>query len=453
MIKLEEHKDLTVNQGIEKLAAPAKVYLPLSQHLGKICAPLVRAADTVLLAQKIAAAQAHVFSPIHSSVSGRVAAIEDWPHPVLGRCKAIAIENDGLDRTENPCLPAGREKPKTEDEIGRLTPEEIRSLVFEAGVVGMGGASFPSHIKLFPPKPVDTLIINAAECEPYLTCDYRLALEKTKEILLGIGLIKKCLAVKNVIIAIEDNKPAAIKAFEEAFGSRFSVLGSRRKPNTEHREPIEGVVLRSQYPQGGEKQLIKNILGKEVPSGKLPFDVGVVVHNVATVFAIYEAVYLNKPLYERVVTVTGSCLTHPKNLLVRIGTPISELIAACGPLKKEPAKIIIGGPMMGSAQYSLEAPVIKSTGGVVLLDKREAKVQEEEFCIRCGACVRACPAGLEPCLINLASEKEKWTEAKIYRTLDCIECGLCNYVCPAHRPLTQSIKRAKLEVAKGGQAA
>ena len=195
--------------------------------------------------------------------------------------------------------------------------------------------------------------------------------------------------------------------------------------------------------------MIKNILGREVPSGKLPFDIGVVVHNAATVFAIYEAVYLNKPLYERVVTVTGSLLSNPKNLLVRIGTPIKELIEFCGPLKEQPAKIIIGGPMMGIAQYTDEVPVIKSTTGVVLLNEKEAEVQEEEFCIRCGACVRACPAGLMPCLINLASEKQMWTEVKAYKAIDCIECGLCNYVCPAKRRLTQSIKRAKLEVNRG----
>jgi electron transport complex protein RnfC len=269
------------------------------------------------------------------------------------------------------------------------------------------------------------LIINAAECEPYLTGDYRLMVEKTKEIIKGIELIARCLGVKNIYVAIEDNKPEAIKAF-----------------NYELR------ILKSQYPQGGERQLIKNILGKEVPSGNLPFDIGVVVHNVATVYAIYEAVYLNKPLYERVVTVTGSILSNPKNLLVRIGTPIRELIDFCGPLKEGPAKIIIGGPMMGIAQYTDEVPVIKSTTGVVLLNEKEARLQEEEFCIRCGACVRACPAGLMPCLINLASEKEMWTEAKAYRAIDCIECGLCNYVCPANRRLTQSIKRAKLEVNK-----
>jgi electron transport complex protein RnfC len=207
-------------------------------------------------------------------------------------------------------------------------------------------------------------------------------------------------------------------------------------------------VLKSTYPQGGEKQLIKSVLGKEVARGKLPFDAGVVVHNIATVFAIYEAVYFKKPLYERIVTVTGRCLENPKNLLVRIGTPIKELINFCGPLKEDPAKIILGGPMMGIAQYTDQVPVIKSTNGVLLFDKKEAKYSEEEYCIRCGACVRECPAGLMPCMINLASEKTLWQEAIDYGALDCIECGICNYVCPANRILVQSIKRAKLEAVR-----
>ena len=319
---------------------------------------------------------------------------------------------------------------RSQEEIDKLAPEQIRKIVLEAGIVGMGGAAFPTHIKLTPPKPVDTLIINGAECEPYLTCDYRLMLEKTQEILRGIELMVRCLGVKKIYIAIEDNKPEAIKKFI-VHGSRFMVK-----------------VLKSAYPQGGEKQLIKNILGKEVPQGKLPFEIGVVVHNIATTFAIYEAVYKNKPLYERIVTVTGSCLSNPKNLLVRIGTPIKDLIVYCGPLKDEPAKIIIGGPMMGIAQYTDQVPVIKSTTGVILMNKKEAQICEEEFCIRCGACVRECPAGLMPCLINLASEKALWFAAEQYGAADCIECGLCNYVCPANRRLVQSIKRAKLEVVK-----
>ncbi len=424
MVKLKEHKHETENKAIENLPLPSKVYIPLSQHLGKVCSPIVKVGEVVCLGQKIASSDAGVYAPIHASLAGKVTSIQDWPHPVLGRSKAIVIESDGLDSRQ---LSVASRK---QEDIDRLTPPQIRQIIFEAGIVGMGGASFPTHIKLNPPKPVDTLIINGAECEPYLTADYRLMIEKTEEILSGVKLVAQCLGISKVYIAIEDNKPEAIKQFTVQ-GSEFTVK-----------------VLKSQYPQGGEKQLIKNILGKEVPQGKLPFDIDVVVHNVATIFAIYEAVYLNKPLYERAVTVTGSCISSPKNLLARIGTPIKELINFCGPLKAEPAKIIIGGPMMGIAQFNAEVPVIKSTTGIILFTEKEAKDFQEQFCIRCGACVRECPVNLMPCLINLASEKEMWAKAREYGVLDCIECGLCSYVCPANRNLVQSIKRAKLEVTR-----
>ncbi|MDD2751827.1 MAG: electron transport complex subunit RsxC [Candidatus Omnitrophica bacterium] len=425
MVRIEEYKEQTENQNIETLPLPAKVYLPLSQHIGKICDPEVAIGDSVVTGQRIANAAAAVYAPVHASLSGKVVAIEDYPHPLLGRCKTIVIENDGLDKAQ---VAGFREQEKIE----KLTPEEICNIVFTAGIVGMGGAGFPTQIKLNPPQPVDTLIINGAECEPFLTGDYRLMLEKSEEILQGIELTARCLGVKKIIIAIEDNKLEAINKFESAV----------------RRTPYAVRILKSGYPQGSEKQLIKNVLGKEVPRGKLPFAADVVVQNVATIYAIYEAVYLNKPLYERVVTVGGSCLAHPKNLYVRLGTPVKTLIDFCGPLKEQPAKLLIGGPMMGIAQYTDEVPVIKTTTGIILFSAAEAKIREEEFCIRCGACVRECPMGLEPCLINLASEKELWTEAKAYGALDCIECGLCNYVCPANRPLTQSIKRAKLEAAK-----
>jgi len=424
MVKLEEHKSQSEAKAIERCPAPAKAYIPLSQHIGKVCSPLVEVNDYVFTGQKIASSQAHVYAPVHASISGKVTAISDWPHPLSGRAKAIVIESDGLDSPQSTV--------HSPQNIDKLTADEIRGIVFEAGIVGMGGAGFPTHIKLNPPKPVDTLIINAAECEPYLTGDFRLMVEKTKEITLGVELVARCLGVKNVYIAIEDNKPEAIEAF------------SHQSPVISHQLRV----LKSQYPQGGEKQLIKNLLGREVPSGKLPFDIGIVVQNVATVLGIYEAVYQNKPLYERVVTVSGSCLSSPKNLLVRIGTPIKELIDFCGPLTEEPAKIIIGGPMMGIAQFTTDVPVIKSTTGILLFNKKESAVIEELSCIRCGSCVRHCPAGLMPCLINLASEKEMWKEAKKYGVLDCIECGLCDYVCPANRRLVQSIKRAKLEAAK-----
>ncbi|MDD5464854.1 MAG: electron transport complex subunit RsxC [Candidatus Omnitrophica bacterium] len=422
MVRLVENKHYSENKAIEKLPLPQKVYLPLIQHLGKICNPEVKTGDTVRLGQRIAGVASHVSAPIHASISGRVTAIQDWPHPVLGRAKAVVIEGDGRDDHFLFGL-------KGQQEIDKLTAQDIRKIVLDAGIVGMGGASFPTHIKLNPPQPVDVLIINGAECEPYLTADARLMVEKTAEISLGITLVARCLGVQKIYIGIEENKPEAIKAFSKISG-------------------IQVKVLKSEYPQGGEKQLIQNILGRQIPRAKLPFDIGVVVQNVATIYAIYEAVYKGKPLIERIVTVTGSCVQNPKNLLVRLGAPIKNLIEFCGPLKEEPAKIIIGGPMMGIAQYADEVPIIKSSGGLLLMNKKEARVLEEDPCIRCAACVRGCPVGLEPCQINLASEKTLWSLAREYGALDCIECGICNFVCPAKRRLLQTIKRAKLEVTK-----
>ena len=424
MVRLEEHKHETENKAIEKLPLPLKAYIPLSQHIGKICEPLVKIGDVVLTGQKIAAAQAQVTASVHASLSGKISAIIDSPHPVLGRCKAIVIESDSLDKRIE-------ERIRTKEEADNLTADEIRNIVSESGILGIGGPSFPTHIKLNSPKPIDTLIINGAECEPYLNSDNRLMIEKTKEIIAGIGLIVKCAGAKQVFIAIEDNKPQAIKAFKAISGIQYDIR-----------------VLKSQYPQGGEKQLIKAILKREVPSGKLPLDIGVVVQNVATVNAIYEAVYLGKPLYERVVTVTGDCLDNPGNFLVRIGTPIKDLIAKCGPLKKEPKKILFGGPMMGIAQYSLDTPVIKSTNGIIVLSESRVSEAEDAICIRCGRCVEYCPVGLTPCLINLASRKEKWDLAKAYGCLDCMECGLCNYVCPQKINIVQAIKQAKMRVPK-----
>ncbi|MDD5561577.1 MAG: electron transport complex subunit RsxC [Candidatus Omnitrophica bacterium] len=422
MVKLAENKHYSEHKAIERLPVPSKVYLPLIQHLGKICTPEVKVGDTVKSGQRIAAAQSGVYAPIHASIPGVVAAIQDWPHPVLGRAKAIVLEGDGHCEGEAFVL-------KSRKEVEKLSLEDIRRIVLDAGIVGMGGASFPTHIKLNPPKPLNTLIINGAECEPYLTADARLMVEKTAEIVEGIALIASALGIKEIYIGIEDNKPEAIKAFS-AFPQ------------------VKVKVLKSDYPQGGEKQLILNILGKEIPRGKLPFDIGVLVQNVATVYAIYEAVFKGKPLIERVVTVTGSCLENPKNLLVRLGTPVKNLIDSCGPLKEEPVKIIFGGPMMGIAQYTDEVPIIKSSGGLLLMNEKEAQTLEEGPCIRCAACLRGCPAGLMPCQINLASERSLWQLAKDYGAADCIECGICNYVCPANRRLLQTIKRAKLEVLK-----
>jgi electron transport complex protein RnfC len=420
MVKLAENKHHSENKPTRNMPLPEKVYISLIQHLGKICVPEVKVGDRVSCGQRIASLPSGVYSPIHASISGTVIAIQECPHPVLGRAKAVVIQGDGKED-------ADFSKP-VRGQPDNLTAQELRDIVLNAGIVGMGGASFPTHIKLNPPKPVDTLIINGAECEPYLTADARLMVEKTQEIALGVSLIARCLGIKETYIGIEENKPEAIKAFSGV-------------------KDIKVKVLESDYPQGGEKQLIRNILGKELPRGKYPFDIGVLVQNVSTVFAIYEAVYKGKPLIERIVTVTGSCVKEPLNLLVRIGTPVRGLIEFCG-LNEEPAKIIIGGPMMGIAQYTDDVPLIKSSNGLLLMNKGEAKSLEEGPCIRCAACVRSCPVGLMPCQINLASERALWPLAGQYGATDCIECGICNYVCPSNRRLVQTIKRAKLEVSR-----
>lgn len=425
MIQLEEHKHLTENKPIEQALLPSKVYIPLLQHLGK---PLdiiqVKVGDEVRRGALLATSDKGVFAPVHASLSGKVAMIADYPHPVSGSARAIVIESDGKDE------PAADMVPRSEEEIEAVTPDALKRIIFEAGIVGLGGATFPTHIKLSPSKPIETLIFNGAECEPYLTTDYRLMVERADEIVKGARLVASILKPQRVLIAIEDNKPEAIKLMRE----RAASLGWKV------------VVLKTAYPQGGEKQIIKSCIGREVPSGKLPFDIGVVVQNVATAYAIYEAVYLRKPLYERVVTVTGSCLANPKNLLVRIGTPVRDLIEQCGPLIKEPKKIVMGGPMMGIAQYTMDGPVIKGTSGVILFDEVLEKEEGESFCVRCGECVQNCPMGLNPGLISLAINRDRLDLAEEYGIMDCIECGLCAYLCPSRRNIVQAIKAAKTRI-------
>ncbi len=349
MIKLSEHKESTEHKPTQKTKLPGKVFIPLIQHFGKPCDKvLVKPNDIVKTGEVIATSETGLFSPVHASISGKVTAISDWPHPTLGRAKAVIIESDGKDEKSYDSI-------KNPNQIENYTADEIRQIVFNAGVVGLGGAGFPAHIKLKPAKKIDSFILNGAECEPYLNNDFRLMLEHTSEIIEGAKTVLKVLGINNCIVAIEDNKPQAIEAFKKQLPSDFSLK-----------------VLKTCYPQGGEKQLIKSILNREVPSGGLPFDVGVLVQNAGTVFAIYEAVYKNKPLYERIVTVTGSCLENPGNFLVRIGTTVRDLIEECGGLKKEPAKVVFGGPMMGIAQFSLDAPVIKTTSGIIFFSKERA---------------------------------------------------------------------------------
>jgi electron transport complex protein RnfC len=420
MIRLEEHKEYTYKNNIKPAIIPGRIIIPLSQHFGAACQPKVTVGEQVKTGQLIASLDKGLFSPIHSSVSGKVLAIQDCPHPTLGKAKAIIIENDNSDSKFS-------EEPRSEQEVNNLSVEQLRKIIFDAGIVGLGGAAFPAHIKLTPPKKIDSFILNGAECEPYLTNDFVLMKEKAKEIIQGAKIVLKILDYPKCYVAIEDNKPEAIKIMREAIKDTNFKLK----------------VLKSSYPQGGEKQLTKSVLNHEVPSGGLPFDIGVVVHNVGTVFAIYEAVYQSKPLYEKIVTLTGRCLANPQNLLVRIGTTVRDLLEDCGPFKNEPAKIIFGGPMMGIAQYTLDVPVIKSTTGIIFFSKEELSNREDRVCCRCGRCVDICPARIMPAFITMATEQEKFQIAKDYDVSDCIECGLCSYVCPARRDLVGLIKYAK----------
>ncbi len=426
-----DFKNITRNKKIEIIPIPKKVILPLSQHAGAPSEPVVNAGDSVKTGSLIAQAKGFISSNLHSSISGKVIAIEESSHPVIGSSMAIIIESDGQDiKTYLDSVPA-------KDILG-LSKEDIMTLIKEAGIVGLGGAAFPLSVKLSPPpaKKINSLIINGAECEPFLTCDHRLMLEKPKEIILGAQLIAKVLGVKDITIGIEENKLNAIESLNSA---SFRLKAEELK--------VKVVRLKTRYPQGGEKQLIKTLLNKEVPSGGLPLDIGIVVNNVQTVFAVYEAVYLRKPLYERVITISGSFSNIAKNILVRIGTPIKDVLDYCGLSPKlDIYKIVMGGPMTGVAQCNLNAPIIKGTSGILVMDKRCKLEGEELECIRCSRCIEACPAGLMPCMIGLSAKKEKFDIAGTYDPYDCIECGSCSFVCPSNIPLVQLIKLAKLKI-------
>jgi len=408
---------------ISAVPLPPEIIIPLSQHIGAPGEPVVKKGDMVKRGTLIGKSDKFISAPVFSSVSGKVKSIENTPHPVIGRGLSVIIENDG----EDTCEPALSDK-----KVENLSSEEILGLIKQAGIVGMGGAGFPTHVKLSPPKgkPIDTFIANGVECEPYLTCDHRLMLEKGKEILKGIQLVTRLLSPSRCIIAIEANKPDAVQ--------KMRGLVIREKET-------EVVVLKVKYPQGGEKQLIKAILNREVPSGGLPLDVGVVVHNVGTLQAIYEAVYLGKPLYERVVTVTGE-VKKPGNYLVRIGTTFRHLLQYCEAEEESIAKLISGGPMMGLAQASLDTPVTKGTTGLVVQGKEDLETAEEQLCMRCGRCIDACPVFLLPTQIVKVVKAERGERLEGLNIKDCIECGCCGYVCPSKIPLVQYIKLGKNKI-------
>ncbi|HEX2922022.1 MAG TPA: electron transport complex subunit RsxC [Bacteroidales bacterium] len=420
---------ITTGKQILSLPLPATVAIPVSQHIGAPATVIVNKGDYVKTGQVIATCKGFVSANIHSSVSGKVNRTDTILDSTGYRQTAVFIDVEGdewidtIDRSQ---------------EINgniNISPEEIIKKCLESGIVGLGGATFPSHVKLSVPngKKCDILLINGVECEPFLTSDHRLMLEKGEQVLIGISILMKALKVSKAMIGIENNKPDAI--------NHLSVLARKFEGITVH-------ALKVKYPQGAEKQLIKSLVDREVPSGKLPIDIGAVVHNVGTAFAVYEAVQKNKPLFERVVTITGKSLSNPGNFIVRIGTPVSSLIEAAGGMPDDTGKIVSGGPMMGKSINNIEVPAVKGTSGIILFPKTESERPEISTCIRCAKCTFVCALGLEPYLLATLSEKGFFERAEKEHITDCMECGSCSYTCPAGRPILDYIRLGKSTVIK-----
>ncbi len=416
-----DFKYYTESLKIESLPIPTEVFIPLQQHIGAPCKAVVEIGEEVRIGQVIGTVDAYVSSPVHATISGKVKAIGKFAYPTGGRTEMVHI------------IASDEEEPNgvyTEVDWINLPIDEIKSRIKNAGIVGLGGAAFPTHVKLSPPedKPIDTFILNGCECEPFLTADHRLMLETPDEILKGMAIIMKVLGVKKGYVGIESNKPDAIESMQKAV-SKYG---------------FEIVTVKTKYPQGAEKMLIRAIKKRKVPTGGLPMDVGVVVQNVGTAAAVANAVSYEKPLTQRIVTVTGNGIKEPKNLLVTIGTRFSDVIEYCGGLVDETAQVFMGGPMMGIAQYDLSVPVIKATSGIVCTT--DYKQIEPIACIGCGSCVKSCPMFLMPTRLAHLSLMRHWSNADKMGIMNCIECGSCAYVCPSSIPLVQWIRVGKQKV-------
>lgn len=424
----EYNKHITADIPIKVLPAPKTVVIPLEQHIGSPAIPLVKKGDKIHLGQEIGKAENSICAPVHASVSGSVAAVE--PRPTInGRaCTSIVIEND---EQETEVGTHGHPDPI------QLSESEIRDRIAAAGIVGLGGAGFPTAAKLNSSldNNIEYLIINGSECEPFLTADQRVMEEYTQEVVLGAKLLAKACRAQKIIIAVEENKPESIKKLSQAAGSNAIT--------------ITRVVTK--YPAGGERQLIKAILGREVPANGFPFDVGVVVQNISTAWATARACLTGKPLIERVITVSGDGVNNPGNFLVRLGTPFKDVIEAAGGLSDESGKIISGGPMMGQAQFDLDVPVEKSVTGIIVYSQKTTQQFDPMPCIKCSRCVDVCPAYLMPIRIEQYAMNAMWDEAAEYGAMDCIECGCCTYICPSKRGLYHWIKLAKFEINKAKQ--
>lgn len=429
------HKEATSAKPVVDLAPPSELVFPVSQHIGAPAKPCVTVGEAVLAGQKIAEAQGFVSANIHSSVSGTVTAVEKriCPNGIPSEC--IVISNDGLNKAAPPIDGC------TEDYMS-LSAEEIIGLVREAGIVGMGGAAFPTHVKLsVPPEAkIDYVIINGAECEPYLTSDHRAMLETTSEIIEGLKILMHVFDLRDGYIGIENNKPDAIE--------RMSAAAEREKDVNIHIVP-----LKTKYPQGAEKQLIYAVTGRRTPPGTLPWQSGCVVNNIDTCASIYRAVVMGRPLTHRIVTVGGSALKNPMNYRAAIGTPFEYIAETSGGYKSEPKKVLMGGPMMGTAVANTSVPVIKGTSGILFLDEAEAYVDRESPCIRCAKCVYVCPMNLQPNLLDMASRNHDTDMLAKLNVNDCIECGSCAFVCPSKRRQVQQIKVAKVKLREIAQRA